>query len=254
LLQLYITPEKATQRLAQLADETLRDEVRDRLTAFAAAEHRPGTRPDDRKRIYLTWRFADLPAAIRHRLRELGFAQDLFKQEPAPLTRSPRLVLAVTMLTMLGMTALSVAVYRWLTPPPPLLLMQEPLLNRETQVLVILPDAADAKAAVNQMVGHPGPWAVTSTDDFARLTRAIDFPGSKAVETLGQWLQVHRVQGGVKLYGGPERKTDDTDIEWLTVCPGTFTMGRIKGEDTIADKDEKNADNFKKREVTVIFS
>ena len=35
-----------------------------------------------------------------------------------------------------------------------------------------------------------------------------------------------------------ERQTDSTGIEWVNVCPGTFTMGTITGEDTMANQDE----------------
>lgn len=53
-LQLYVEPEVAADRLAVLADEELRAEIRDRLSEFAAAEHRPMDRDDDGARIYLT--------------------------------------------------------------------------------------------------------------------------------------------------------------------------------------------------------
>jgi formylglycine-generating enzyme required for sulfatase activity len=111
-------------------------------------------------------------------------------------------------------------------------------LNRATQLLVILPDAAGANIAADRLAGHPGPWAVTSTDDFAGLARAIEFPGSKAVGQVSSLLRVHRVKGQVKVYGGPERKTDVNGIEWVNVCPGTFTMGTIAGEDEMANKSE----------------
>jgi formylglycine-generating enzyme required for sulfatase activity len=39
--------------------------------------------------------------------------------------------------------------------------------------------------------------------------------------------------------GGPETvKPDPTGIEWVHVCPGTFSMGTIKGEDKMAFHDE----------------
>jgi sulfatase modifying factor 1 len=112
-------------------------------------------------------------------------------------------------------------------------------LNRATQLLVILPDAAGADSAAAGLAGHPGPWAVTSIGDFAGLARAIEFSGSKAVGQVASLLRVHRVQGQVKVYGGPERKPPDAKgIEWVNVCPGTFTMGTIAGEDEMADKNE----------------
>ena len=74
LLQLYLEPDRAAQQLAQLADDALRDDIHARLGAFAAADHRLDARSDDSAYVYCTWRFADLPAATRHRLRQLGFA------------------------------------------------------------------------------------------------------------------------------------------------------------------------------------
>ena len=47
LLQLYLEPDGAAQQLAQLADDTLRDDIHARLGAFAAADHRPEARGDD---------------------------------------------------------------------------------------------------------------------------------------------------------------------------------------------------------------
>jgi hypothetical protein len=63
-------------------------------------------------------------------LRQLGFAAGLFEDEPAPLKRSPRLVLAGTMVMMLALTACTAALYRWLTPNPPHLQAQEAVYDR----------------------------------------------------------------------------------------------------------------------------
>jgi len=41
---LYTDPEAAADRLTELADEELRAEIRDRLSEFAAANHRPTDR------------------------------------------------------------------------------------------------------------------------------------------------------------------------------------------------------------------
>ena len=134
LLQLYLEPDRAAQQLAQLADDTLRDDIHARLGAFAAADHRLDARSDDSAYVYCTWRFADLPAATRHRLRQLGFAAGLFEHEPIPLKRSPRLVLAGTMLMMLALTACSAALYRWFTPNPPHLQAQEAVYDHPVLV------------------------------------------------------------------------------------------------------------------------
>ncbi|MFO1432959.1 MAG: SUMF1/EgtB/PvdO family nonheme iron enzyme [Candidatus Competibacteraceae bacterium] len=124
LLQLYTDPVGAADRLAQLADEELREEIRARLGEFAAADHRAGDRDEDGERIYLPWRFANLPVVTRHRLRELGFAAGLYGSAPPPLN-APRLALALTLLTILAVAAFTTAGHRWLTPNPPRLLAQD---------------------------------------------------------------------------------------------------------------------------------
>lgn len=131
ILQLYLDPKNAAQQLAQLADDELRDEIRERLAAFAAADHRPEGGGDDSAYIYLTWRFAELPAATRHILRRLGFgfSAKLFNHAPAPLKSSPRLVLAGTMLVMLALAAFVAAITRWVTPEPPRLVVQDAIYN-----------------------------------------------------------------------------------------------------------------------------
>ena len=105
-------------------------------------------------------------------------------------------------------------------------------LNQATQVLVILPEATGAEHAAARLADHPGPWAVAWSDDFAGLARAIDFPGSKTVGEMSPRLNLLQSQGEVFVYGGAKPvKPDPTGIEWVHVCPGTFTMGTIKGED-----------------------
>src|SRR5262249_20410645 len=111
-------------------------------------------------------------------------------------------------------------------------------LNRATQVLVILPQAASAESAVARLARYPGSWAVALSMDFARLARDIDFPGSKTVAQVSSRLRVHRTQGQVYVYGGPDRTPDAKGIEWVQVCSGTFIMGTIKGEDEMADENE----------------
>jgi formylglycine-generating enzyme required for sulfatase activity len=88
------------------------------------------------------------------------------------------------------------------------------------------------------MVKHPGPWAVVVSEDVARVARALDFAGIRAVEQVAAPWRVHRAQGQVFVSGGPERK-EDAGIEWVHVCPGTFTMGRLPGEDTIVEQEQE---------------
>lgn len=364
LLQLYTDPEAAADRLTGMADEELREDIRDRLSEFAAADHRPTDREDNGERIYLTWRFASLPATTRHRLRELGFASGLYPTELPPLKRAPRLVLAVSLLATLALAAFVVAGYRLLTPNPPRLLAQDsvyddpvlvsqtlrikepagpnqydvtlgspkesvtlqevpagaeipvnwhwaaqenpeqwhgsdsvllragslaqpiracgegwlprslavitapytdksarqlairlldkgsadqvllgtdwgkyvkewlgpnPALNRQTQVLVILPKEEGKDAAVRFLTDHPGPWAIAAADNLADLARAVDFSGLKPIQQVPLPWRALKTKGDVRIYGGPETMTEN-GIEWISVCPGTFTMGSIKGE------------------------
>ena len=371
LLQLYLDPKGAAQQLAQLADEELKEEVHDHLARFAAAEHRRPDGRNDAAYIFLTWRFADLPAATRYTLRQLGFATVLFKEDHPPLKHASRLVLAGTMLVMLALSAFGAAAYRWMVPEPPRLVTtapatyehpaftaqtirvmertlggtyhvtlgstremqmvsnvpegaaipvqwmwqvepnatvipdsntvllragrlaqpirpcsqlwpqrslvviaasyqedtkarqlairlldtgsadqiligtdwEQPLaqrlgssaaLNKDTQVMVLLPDGAGAERAAAPLASHPGPWAVVSSGDFAALARAVTFAGTKTLDLLQtelrEQLHVHRRQGDVRLVGGPEEPQTDpqTGIAWVRICPGTFTMGTAK--------------------------
>jgi formylglycine-generating enzyme required for sulfatase activity len=371
LLQLYLDPVSAARRLAQLADEELADDVRERLALFAAADHRRSDGGNDAAGIFLTWRFDDLPAFTRHTLRRLGFADTFLKKYALTSFKdSPRLVLAITVLAMLALSAFGTATYRWLVPEPPRVvtdnpavydhpafraqtvrvieptlgetyrvvlgsarqsvvlpkvpegaelpvmwtwhaenngteiqgsntvllragrlaqpirpcsdnwpqrsivviaaaykddvkarqlairlldtgsadqvlvgtdwqqslvqrLGSSPALNQDTQVLVVLQDAADAERAATQLAGHPGPWAVVSSGNFAKLARAVKFAGSQTLDAmpseLREQLRVHHKQGDVRLVGGPEKpQTDSTGIAWVRICPGTFTMGTVK--------------------------
>ena len=327
---------------------------------------------NDAAYIFLTWRFADLPAATRYTLRRLGFAAALFRKDyPEPFKHASRLVLAGTMLVMLALSAFGAAAYRWMVPEPPRLVStvpatyehpafkaqtirvmertldgtyrvtlgsaremqmfsnvpegadipvqwtwqaepnatvipgsntvllragrlaqpirpcsphwpqrslvviaasyqedikarqlairlldtgsadqvligtdwEQPLaqrlgsstaMNKDTQVMVLLPDGADTERAVAPLASHPGPWAVVSSGDFAALARAVTFADTKTLDLLQtelrERLQVHRRQGDVRLVGGPEEPQTDpqTGIAWVRICPGTFTMGTVE--------------------------
>ena len=119
----------------------------------------------------------------------------------------------------------------WLGPSP--------TLNRHTQILVLLPDAAEAEPAAARLATHTGPWAVATSADVAGLAHALAFAGKKGVEAVSPRLQVQRRQGQVWLAGGPQQQPGPAGLVWVQVCPGTFTMGTIdKGEDAMAFKDE----------------
>ncbi len=102
------------------------------------------------------------------------------------------------------------------------------VMNRETQVLVILPQGADGEVAARRLEGHPGPWAVGLSGDFAALARGIRDGDSKALADVLPGLEVHRQRRMVRVSGGPKKtRADRNGIAWVRVCPGTFTMGTI---------------------------
>jgi formylglycine-generating enzyme required for sulfatase activity len=107
-------------------------------------------------------------------------------------------------------------------------------LNKDTQVMVLLPAGADTERASTPLAGHPGPWVVVSSGDFVALAHAVTFAGTKTLDLLPtelrEQLHVHRRQGDVRLVGGPEEPQTDqkTGIAWVRICPGTFTMGTVK--------------------------
>ena len=134
VLHLYTHPQAAAERLSELADAELRDEIRHRLREFAAADHRPVGREDDGTQIHLTWRFAEPPAdaTTRQRLRQLGFAEGHYREAPPPLQLAPRLVLATALLGSLALAAFAVAAYHLLAEHPPRLLASEAVHEHPT--------------------------------------------------------------------------------------------------------------------------
>ena len=113
-------------------------------------------------------------------------------------------------------------------------------LNRNTQVIVILPQGSDAEAAARRLLSHAGPWAVGSSDDFAGLARELKDGGKGATEEVWPQLAVHEQRQIVWISRGPKKaEPDENGIEWVRVCPGTFTMGTInKSEDPMAQDRE----------------
>ncbi len=113
-------------------------------------------------------------------------------------------------------------------------------LNRNTQVLVILPQSEDAKAAARRLENHLGAWGVGRSNDLARLARDIKGGDSEAVADVLPQLEVYRQRLMVRVSGGPKKiGPDPNGMEWVRVCPGTLTMGTIdKNEDPMAKEDE----------------
>ncbi|MCP5197233.1 MAG: formylglycine-generating enzyme family protein [Gammaproteobacteria bacterium] len=104
-----------------------------------------------------------------------------------------------------------------------------PALNRNTQMLLILPQGEVPATITRLLADHPGPWAVVAADDLAALAKAVDFSGTKRVSQAALPWRVLKTRGNARLYGGPMTTTEN-GIEWVSICPGTFTMGSIKGE------------------------
>ena len=144
LLRLYIKPEQAANTLTELADDELRDEIHERLAVFATSDMLPANQRADDKTIRLTWRFRELPAMTRQHLRKLGFAEVVMNQKPPPpLKSSPKLVLALTLLTTLALTAIFAAGYKWWTPDwskliTPKVIHNDPVLVKQTIRLIEL--------------------------------------------------------------------------------------------------------------------
>lgn len=116
-----------------------------------------------------------------------------------------------------------------------------PTLNRNTQVLVILPPGEDANAAERLLAAHPGPWAVVAADDLAALAHEFKFSGAQSLDLPPLPWRVLTPHSNVQVYGGPEIKKPEKnkDIEWVSICPGTFTMGSSKDEpEAMARNDE----------------
>ncbi|HPP45994.1 MAG TPA: formylglycine-generating enzyme family protein [Accumulibacter sp.] len=119
-----------------------------------------------------------------------------------------------------------------------------PALNRDTQILLIVPAAsqlaasqsAASRSAAPPSLAHAGAWAIVAADDLAALARAIDFPGARPLTEVAAPWRVLAAQGEVRVYGGPEKKTANGH-EWLNVCPGSFSMGSSPGE-ALAYKNE----------------
>lgn len=104
-----------------------------------------------------------------------------------------------------------------------------PTLNQNTQVLVILPSGGDPDATARLLDKHLGPWVVVAADDLTALARAVDFSGTNPVAQAALPWRVLKTSGDARIHGGPETTTEN-GIEWVSICPGTFTMGSVKGE------------------------
>ncbi len=117
-------------------------------------------------------------------------------------------------------------------------------LNRQTQLLIILPTSAYTAKAAASLRKLEGPWAIVKARNFAAPAWDLVFRNEKAYPKRPfdrNLLGVNRIdavrlswnlearRGAVYLYGGPER-TEEKGIEWVRLCPGTFTFGVLPEE------------------------
>ncbi|MCB1816019.1 MAG: formylglycine-generating enzyme family protein, partial [Candidatus Competibacteraceae bacterium] len=127
-------------------------------------------------------------------------------------------------------------------------------LNQNTQLLVILPAPQPGEPAVLSSSYGLGQWAIVSSPDFAALAHELGFAASKnarigfqpsdphlvAIDTIFA-DRIHRKQGQVRVIGGAARGSSElpnlASIEWVRVCPGTFTLGVLDNEQTKGSKD-----------------
>jgi hypothetical protein len=117
---------------------------------------------------------------------------------------------------------------------------RHPRLDPLTQLLVFLPAGAETPADPD----WPGPWAMVAAA-YADATKALDFPGLEAIETLSA-LRVLKGRGEVLLHGGPVKARDQaTGVTWVQLCTGTFTQGTADSDPeeavAMAGSDEKPA-------------
>ena len=117
---------------------------------------------------------------------------------------------------------------RWLGP--------NDALRRQTQVLVVVRQGGDRTPAAALLAQHAGASAIVAASDFAALARALNFAGSKAIDDAALPWQVLDRRGQVRIAGGPAARRE-SGIDWVSLCPGSFTMGSRAGE-AMADEGE----------------
>jgi formylglycine-generating enzyme required for sulfatase activity len=77
--------------------------------------------------------------------------------------------------------------------------------------------------------------------DFQAIAEKLDFEGARpAAEALGSVARGQALAGSPRVWGGPEVVSDPSGIDFVRLCPGTFTMGSRK-DDPLADDDEHPA-------------
>ncbi len=79
--------------------------------------------------------------------------------------------------------------------------------------------------------------------DFQKSAEALNFSGARPAATaLGEAAKARTLTGAPRIWGGPEAApTHPSGIEFVRICPGTFSMGSRKQNDPNADTDELSA-------------
>ena len=116
----------------------------------------------------------------------------------------------------------------------------DPVLDDRTRVLVITRGSAPS--------GHPNPGvlvpgvrdAAVVSASFDALAEWLDFAGTRPLAAAPVEIRWHR--GVLPWHGRPEPMRDPrTGIDWVRVCPGTFTMGSDPDTDPMSQEDERPA-------------
>ena len=104
-------------------------------------------------------------------------------------------------------------------------------LNNETQILLIVSSYNSSNDWEKMMKAFSGPWAIAEVSSFKRLasafsTEKLEAPGAELIHVADLPLKMKLNKGDVFIFRGPKRVSDSkTGINWIQVCPGTFTMG-----------------------------
>jgi formylglycine-generating enzyme required for sulfatase activity len=76
--------------------------------------------------------------------------------------------------------------------------------------------------------------------EFETIAKELNFSGARPAATaLGETAKARMLRGSPQIWGGPKASpTHSSGIEFVRLCPGTFTMGSRKQNDPMADTDE----------------
>ncbi len=112
----------------------------------------------------------------------------------------------------------------------------DPLLNGNTRLLLLLPERSPPLGLSREMLAPLEAWVAVTTD-YDALAGWLGVPGMEDRQEAP--VRVLERNGAVPWHRGPEQKEDRrTGITWVPVCTGTFTMGSDPQVDKMSDMDE----------------